>query len=42
MIVSSTMELHSYHCKGQEHLEGKVAGTGSHICMEIYLLRKIN
>lgn len=36
MIVSSTMELHSYSYKGQEHLEGKEEGTGSHICMKIY------
>lgn len=36
VTVSSAIELHNGSCKGQEHLEGKVEGTSSSICMEIY------
>lgn len=44
VIVSSSMELHSYTCKGQKHLEEKVEAQAFFICMKIYrtLLSKIS
>lgn len=43
-MTSSTSELHSYGCKGQKCLEGKMEGRGSHICMKRHwaLLTKVS